>query len=166
MRTLSREGLAGHQARPLLPWWAVGALLALLEFLTFLTQDRGLGAASFYAYAAGLARPAWRNQAWMKIAPHASWEMWFLLGALIGAALIGLLAAPPAPRPQLSAARLLRAFPGGFLLILGARLAGGCTSGHLLTGGVQLAVSSLWFTLFALGGLLLTARLAGRGERP
>jgi|BEDMetMinimDraft_2_1075160.scaffolds.fasta_scaffold02006_3 uncharacterized membrane protein YedE/YeeE len=164
MRTLPREGLARHQARPLLPWWAVGTLLALLEFLTFLTQNRGIGASTFYAYGAGLVWPASRNAAWTEIAPAASWEMWFLVGGLIGAAVIGPFAAALTPRPALRPGRLLRAFAGGFLLIFGARLAGGCTSGHILTGGVQLAVSSLWFTLFAVLGLVGGARLAGRGE--
>ncbi len=164
MRALSRDDLSRHEIRPLLPWWAVGILIALLELVTFITQNRGIGASTFYAYAAGLTAPALRNGAWTEIAPAASWEMWFLLGALIGAAVIGLFAAPRIPAPRVSGGRLLRAFAGGFLLILGARMAGGCTSGHILTGGVQLAVSSLWFALFAVLGLILAARVLGRGE--
>lgn len=41
--------------------------------------------------------------------------------------------------------RYLFAFIGGILFILGARLAGGCTSGHILSGWAQLSVSSLLF---------------------
>ncbi|MGD9690962.1 MAG: YeeE/YedE thiosulfate transporter family protein [Phycisphaerales bacterium] len=49
------------------------------------------------------------------------------------------------------------AFAGGFILIVGARMAGGCTSGHGISGGLQLAVSSWVFfaSMFATG--LLTA---------
>lgn len=41
--------------------------------------------------------------------------------------------------------RLAAAFTGGTLLLFGARLAGGCTSGHMISGISQLAVSSLIF---------------------
>ena len=49
--------------------------------------------------------------------------------------------------------RYVFAFIGGGLFILGARLAGGCTSGHVLSGLAQLSVSSLLFAIgmFAVG---------------
>lgn len=49
--------------------------------------------------------------------------------------------------------RYVFAFIGGILLILGARLAGGCTSGHVLSGFAQLSVSSILFGIgmFAAG---------------
>lgn len=45
------------------------------------------------------------------------------------------------------------AFVGGFLLLFGARLAGGCTSGHIITGMTQLATASFLFAaaVFAVG---------------
>jgi hypothetical protein len=43
------------------------------------------------------------------------------------------------------AKRYAAAFVGGFILIFGARMAGGCTSGHGISGGLQLAVSSWTF---------------------
>lgn len=49
--------------------------------------------------------------------------------------------------------RIIWSLFGGFLLIFGARMAGGCTSGHVISGGMQLAVSSLVFA-----GLLITGR--------
>ncbi len=49
--------------------------------------------------------------------------------------------------------RYLGAFLGGVIILFGARLAGGCTSGHALAGGMQLAVSGWIFMicLFAAG---------------
>ena len=44
--------------------------------------------------------------------------------------------------------RIIWAFIGGFILIFGARMAGGCTSGHILSGGMQLAISRFGFLLF------------------
>jgi len=55
--------------------------------------------------------------------------------------------------------RILWAFTGGFLVIFGARMAGGCTSGHIISGGMQLAFSSLLFGVFVFAGLLITGHL-------
>jgi uncharacterized membrane protein YedE/YeeE len=52
--------------------------------------------------------------------------------------------------------RFFGAVLGGFLTMFGARLAGGCTSGHGISGGLQLAVGSWVF--FAV--VFLTASLA------
>jgi uncharacterized protein len=61
-----------------------------------------------------------------------------------------------------AAKRFAAAFVGGFFLLFGARLAGGCTSGHVMSGLSQLAVSSALFAagVFATG--ILTARLLYR----
>lgn len=48
--------------------------------------------------------------------------------------------------------RYLDAFIGGFLILFGARLAGGCTSGHIISGMTQLAVSSTIFAAAVFGG--------------
>jgi hypothetical protein len=53
-----------------------------------------------------------------------------------------------------SAGRILWAFTGGFLLLFGARMAGGCTSGHIISGGIQFAVSS-WVFAFCFFSLFL-----------
>lgn len=43
--------------------------------------------------------------------------------------------------------RNVAAFFGGVILLFGARLAGGCTSGHGISGSMQLAISSWSFFL-------------------
>jgi uncharacterized protein len=37
-------------------------------------------------------------------------------------------------------------------------MAGGCTSGHIISGRMQLSVSSPAFAVFVFGGLLLTGK--------
>ena len=154
--------------RALLPWWAVGAVLAVLELIVFATQGRVIGASTTYPYLAGVVWPGLRNASWTKIAPAGSWELWFLIGGFAGAwamasarkGIAGAALRAPPPTP----ARVAASFLGGVLLIFGARLADGCTSGHVLSGGIQLAVSSLWFTLWALlalGGTMWLLRRAG-----
>lgn len=45
--------------------------------------------------------------------------------------------------------RYLAAFAAGFVVIFGARLAGGCTSGHMMSGIMQMALSGFLFTIAA-----------------
>jgi uncharacterized membrane protein YedE/YeeE len=59
---------------------------------------------------------------------------------------------PPAWRTRFGSSATLRmavAFVGGLVMMLGARLARGCTSGHGITGALQLAVSSWIFITVA-----------------
>ena len=52
-----------------------------------------------------------------------------------------------------TAKRFVAAFLGGVIIMFGARMAGGCTSGHGISGSLQLALSSWTFflTMFASG---------------
>lgn len=43
--------------------------------------------------------------------------------------------------------RYIAVFIGGFIVLYGARLAGGCTSGHMMSGLMQTAVSGYIFTV-------------------
>ena len=98
------------------------------------------------------------------------WEWMFVLGIPLGAYLSA--AAGGTFRlewiPQIWAgifgpgisSRLLTALAGGFLVGLGARWAGGCTSGHGISGTLQLAVSSwLASVAFFAGGILAATLL-------
>ena len=62
-------------------------------------------------------------------------------------------------RHRTPARRYRDAFLGGFLILFGARLAGGCTSGHIISGMTQLAVSGMIFgaAVFATG--IFTAKM-------
>ena len=61
--------------------------------------------------------------------------------------------------------RALHAFLGGFLILFGARLAGGCTSGHILSGIIQLSLSGFLFAFGVFGAGIVTARLLARRGR-
>ncbi|SCA55247.1 YeeE/YedE family protein [Candidatus Terasakiella magnetica] len=53
--------------------------------------------------------------------------------------------------------RYVMAFVAGFLVLYGARLAGGCTSGHMMSGMMQTAMSGY---IFALGAFVAGIPLA------
>ncbi len=54
--------------------------------------------------------------------------------------------------------RLMHAFAGGALLLFGARLAGGCTSGHVISGIAQLTIGSFIFGFAVFASGIFTAR--------
>ncbi|SFU05392.1 YeeE/YedE thiosulfate transporter family protein [Sedimentitalea nanhaiensis] len=56
-----------------------------------------------------------------------------------------------------SAKRYAVAFLGGFIVLYGARLAGGCTSGHMMSGMMQTALSGYLFTIGAFAAAIPVA---------
>lgn len=96
-------------------------------------------------------------------------ETMLVVGLLIGGILasrFGRTRAPAEERihPGESTARrrYLDAFVGGALLLFGARLAGGCTSGHIISGITQLAMSGLLFGAAVFASGIVTAKLLAR----
>lgn len=88
--------------------------------------------------------------------PHA---LMFALGILGGsAALVSFI--PPAPVDVVQVSKL-SAVLGGFAIVLGARVAGGCTSGHGISGLSTFSFSSLITAVAIFGGGIATAMLWG-----
>ena len=100
-------------------------------------------------------------------------ETFLLIGLVIGG-FLGMRrdgkTAPKVEQPHVGIAtvrtRYRDAFLGGFLIVLGARIAGGCTSGLIISGMTQLSVSGFVFAfgVFAAGigtAKVLEARRAG-----
>jgi len=153
-----------------LKWLYSGIGLAVLNAIVFLTvgTNRIIGASTAYPYVSDLITGTTQNSYFPKIQGPGKWEVLFLTGAFISGIVISLFRKEfkitiihsnwEKYKGSSVPKRLLWAFVGGFILIIGARLAGGCTSGHILSGGMQLAVSSLVFAIFVFGGLLITGK--------
>jgi len=154
-------------ARPYINPYVGGALLGALLFLTFFITGGGLGAS------AGLNRvqvavldvfaPAHVDRVGYmaemgggnKNALNNS-TVFMILGTVLGGALSGWangrFKLEVRKGPHISdRTRLLLAFIGGFIMVYGARLARGCTSGQALSGGAVLAAGS-WAFMFAVFG--------------
>ncbi len=70
-------------------------------------------------------------------------------------------------RDQFGPSQLKRnaaAFTGGVLLLFGARLAGGCTSGHMISGISQLALGSFVFGIVTFAVAIMTAKMLYRAR--
>ncbi|VAX23293.1 hypothetical protein MNBD_IGNAVI01-485 [hydrothermal vent metagenome] len=152
-------------------WLYAGIALAILNFIVFLsfTTNRPIGASTAYPYCADLITGTTQNSYFEKIMIPGNWEMIFLSGAFLAGLIISLVKKEfkitlihnnwKKYRGNSNSQRIIWSFVGGFILIFGARMAGGCTSGHILSGGMQLAVSSLVFGVFVFIGLLVTGKV-------
>ena len=158
-------------------WIVAGIALAVLNAIVFsgMTFNRPIGASTTYPYLADLLTRSTANAYFEKIQGSGSWELIFLAGAVLSGLVLSLLRkdfkltlihenwkkhkGTSAPK------RIIWAFAGGFVMIFGARMAGGCTSGHVVSGGMQLAVSSLVFAVFVFAGLLVTGKLFYKMKR-
>ena len=158
--------------KPFLHWAVAGTLFAVINLITFIVANRPIGASTAFPYIGNVIFPVIENEYWKEIKTSGSWEVWFLIGGFLGAIISSTITktfrftfTPVYWEKNLNMStksRIFFAFLGGFLLIFGARMAGGCTSGHMFSGGMQLAVSSLWFALFAFIGGLVVANLIYR----
>jgi len=151
-------------------WLFAGIGLAILNGIVFLSAgtNRIIGASTAYPYLADLITGKTQNAYFSKIQEAGRWEVLFLIGAFISGIAISLLRKEfkitiihsnwEKYKGNSITKRLIWSFIGGFMLIIGARMAGGCTSGHILSGGMQLSLSSLVFAMFVFAGLLITGK--------
>lgn len=164
--------------------YLIGGALGLLNTFAFATVKRGLGVTTAFESAAALtgrrvAPDAMNVNAYVakrEETPKIDWETFLVLG-LLGGSHLAARAAGERTRgavPELWAqrfgpnrgTRFVGAFLGGAVMMFGARMAKGCTSGHGITGTMQLALSSWSFTPLMFGSAAVFARaLHGKGAR-
>lgn len=152
-------------------WLVSGAALAVLNSIVFLKDvfNRPIGASTSYPYTIDSIFGLTNNDYFLKISGPGHWELIFLAGAIL-AGFTGALFTKSfkfrliyenwaEQKGESAWKRILFAFAGGFLIIFGARMSGGCTSGHIISGGMQMAVSSYLFAVFVFASLLITGKL-------
>lgn len=156
--------------------FAVGAGIGFLNTIAFSTVGRGIGITTAFEDAVALVAQRLAPDA-MHIneylqqredSPRIGWEPLLVLGVLAGSYLAAAAAGerttravPPDWARRFGPGRTKRhatAFVGGALMMFGARMAKGCTSGHVITGNSQLAVSSWLFSTIMFASAALTAR--------
>jgi uncharacterized membrane protein YedE/YeeE len=169
------------------PWYVSGPLIGLVVPLLLLVGNRQFGVSANLQHMCAAVlprRPAFLCYDWKSAG---AWNLTFALGIVVGGAVGGFLLANPQPfalaqATQTDLAALgLRDFDGilpseifdwaslftargfiilvvgGFLVGFGARYAGGCTSGHAISGLADLQLPSLIAMMgFFAGGLVAT----------
>lgn len=145
--------------------YLVGAAIGILSWLTFYFADKQIGASSFYATIAGFIGKLFAKRHTESLdyfkenPPRMDWGMVFVISTIVG----GFFAAwtggeirnewlHPMWVDRFGDGIILRGvigFAGGVLMAFGARLAGGCTSGHGISGTLQLNVGS-WIAVICM----------------
>ena len=156
--------------------YVVGAGIGVLSWLTFYFSDKPIGASSFYAQVSGFIGKAFAKRHtesldYFKVEPpQVGWEFVFILATIVGGAIAAITGGefvnewlPPMWEARFGDSLALRAtvaIAGGILMAFGARLAGGCTSGHGISGTMQLNVAS-WICVicFFIGGIAVAIPL-------
>lgn len=168
------------------PPYAVGVGIGVLSWFTFATADKPLGVSTAFEHTAALTEKAvvpgveqsngyFAAKAEEGKPPKIGWEWMLVLGVFVGAFISSRLSGDRSsgPVPALwqwrfggsVTMRLVVAFLAGGLMLFGARLAQGCTSGHGISGSLQLAASSWVFsaTFFAVATVTALALYGSEG---
>ncbi|TWT94852.1 putative inner membrane protein [Botrimarina colliarenosi] len=165
--------------------YVVGSLIGILSWFSFATADKPLGITTAFEHAAALTwaaaipdmaeqHPYFAAKRAEGKPPIIGWEAMLVVGVFFGALLSARLSGdqnrlwvPPMWERRFGPSkwkRLSAAFLSAALMMFGARLAQGCTSGHGISGSLQLAVSSWLFISIAFGVAILTALAMYRGQ--
>ena len=172
------SALSVHDARTRVPRWAtLGVLFGVLSTVAIALYGP-IGVSGTYPRFVGAVLRAvtpdfaTSNPYLVKMGSLVTPETMLVVGLLIGGFLAAVASGGRAPRAEFIHAaatsdrgRYRQAFIGGVFIIFGARLAGGCTSGHIISGITQLAVSGVLFGAAVFGAGMLTARFLESGDR-
>lgn len=143
------------------PWWFSGVLIGLTVPLLFLLAGKAFGISTSFQEAGAMCAPCnldyLKNHQWRS----GIWTLVFACGIALGALIaVQFLSSAPVeflPESFYSVGGAVRLFIGGILVGFGTRYAGGCTSGHSITGIANLNWPSLVATIFFfVGGLAVT----------
>lgn len=159
--------------------YAGGVVIGLVSWFAFLTV-KPLGASTTFVRTAGLLEKLFAPEHvknlpyFVKTVPGIDWQWMLVAGIVIGSFVAAKLSGrfhwqfvPPLWEKRFGPSRAKRwvtAFVGGIIAIVGARMAGGCPTGHGLSGGMQLAVSGWLFLICFFVGGILTAKTLYRGR--
>jgi uncharacterized protein len=155
---------------------AVGTGIGILSWLSFLISGKPIATSTSFAQTGGMIEnlitggKAEQRPYYKKINPSINGQWMLVLGVVIGSFLSALISGdlqanawvPPLWASAFGDSAVLRvlvALAGGIILGFGARFAGGCTSGHGISGTLQLAVSSWISAIFFFIGGIITAHI-------
>jgi hypothetical protein len=156
--------------------YAVGIGIGILSWLSFLISGKPIATSTTFARTGGMIEElikggkATQRPYYKKIKLQINWQWMLVLGVVIGSFLSATISGDLQANawvPSLWASafgdnallRVMVALVGGIILGFGARFADGCTSGHGISGTLQLAVSSWVSAIFFFIGGIITAHI-------
>lgn len=144
------------------PWWLSGILIGLTVPLLYLLSGKAFGISTSFQQIGAMCSPHSRLDYFKNYdVRDGFWTIVFAvgiaLGGFVGTHLMTNETIEFLPESFHSTGGAVRLLIGGFLVGFGTRYAGGCTSGHSITGISNLNWPSLVATIFFfVGGLAVT----------
>ena len=143
------------------PWWFSGILIGLTVPLLFLLAGKAFGISTSFQEIGAMCAPGkleylksfqWRSGIWTVV-----FALGIMVGSFIAARFLSNEPVEFLPASFVSVGGAVRLLIGGVLIGFGTRYAGGCTSGHAITGISNFNWPSLVATIFFfVGGLSVT----------
>ncbi len=151
--------------------YVVGVGIGILSWITFLFSNKALGCSKSFAQTFGMIEKLFRGKQveekeyYQKVPPRIDWQWMLVLGIVIGSFLSSILSGTfrlemvpsrwEAHFGDTPGLRFIVALIGGILMGVGSRWADGCTSGHGISGILQIAISS-WVSVvcFFIAGII------------
>ena len=163
--------------------YLAGGLTGIVFIISVMAAGKYFGASTTFSRLAGIIEKFFiadhvaKNDYFHRYAPIIDWQVMFVIGIFFGALISSVISkgfqpqsVPDMWKNRFGPSRVKRAifaFIGGLIAIIGARLAGGCPSGHGLSGVMQMAVSGyISLICFFIGGLIMVYFLYRRGKNP
>ena len=159
--------------------YIAGGLSGLVIIVSVLWTGQFFGASTSFVRSVGMLQKIFEPERvaqleyFIRYLPKFDWQLMFVIGIFVGSLVAALLSGtfkwqgvPDMWAERFgssSAKRGIVAFFGGIIAMYGARLAGGCPSGHGLSGMIQLAVSGLIAMIFFFAGGIIMTRLIYSG---
>lgn len=162
--------------------YLVGMGIGMLSWFAFWSADHPLGITTAFEHTAAMVLEmvmpglSESNSYYQEQSPKIGWEWMLVVGVFLGSIISSFtsgdrepVTVPPLWESRFGSSiplRLTVALLSAGLMMFGARLAQGCTSGHGISGSLQLAASSWLFSLIFFSTAILTAFLVyGRTTR-
>lgn len=156
--------------------YLVGIGIGVLSWLSFLISGKPIATSTTFARAGGMIESfitrgkAKQRPYYKKIKLKLNWQWMLVLGVVLGSFLSAIISGdfqvgvwvPSLWESAFGDSAVIRVFValvGGVILGFGSRFAGGCTSGHGISGTLQLAVSSWVSAIFFFVGGIITAHI-------
>jgi uncharacterized membrane protein YedE/YeeE len=155
-------------------WWFAGAMIGLFLPFFYYISNRPLGVSTGYGNFCKIVVPHTKLEALntRSYSNFLTWRVYFIFGIVLGAAAARIISGDYSlitdmgrfnylitDSPALSAAWFIT---GGIFLGLGARIASGCPSAHMINGVPNLASSGLVATLSFFGAAVIIVNIIYR----
>jgi uncharacterized membrane protein YedE/YeeE len=150
-----------------LHWFVAGAFIGILNILSYVVK-KPLGVSTSYltAGAVGVKAagfPVLCESEYLEKHSKVDYQLIMVIFMAIGGLVSALLFGRSRGKPVLTMSDMITQLVGGFLMLFGARIAKGCTSGNILSGVAQMSLGSMLFSAATfLAGAAVSKLTGGR----